>query len=194
MKPSFHRRLLTAALAATLAASALADHAEPQQIDRALEGWMVGDFTLVDQQGNAFTQEHLKDRWTFLLLGDTRCADPCRAALSALAGMRKRIAKTEVAKITQVLFVSLDPQDDSPERLRRYLAPFDSQFIGASGSRENLARLSEDLTPPEAQTGARTSAGSLWLVGPDRYVRGEFLPPYDALQLTARFLKTRIGR
>lgn len=96
MKPSFHLRLVTAALAATLAASALADHAEPQQIDRALEGWMVGDFTLVNQQGDAFTQEHLKDRWTFLLLGDTRCADPCRAALSALAGMRQRIARTEV--------------------------------------------------------------------------------------------------
>lgn len=194
MKPGFHRRLATATLAATLAAAALADHAEPQQIDRALEGWMVGDFTLVDQKGNAFTQEHLKDRWTFLLLGDTRCADPCLAALSALAGMRQRIARTEVVKITQVLFVSLDPQRDSAERLRRYLAPFDPQFIGASGSRENLARLSEDLTPPEAQPGVRINAGSLWLVGPDRYVRGEFLPPYDALQLTARFLKTRIGR
>lgn len=194
MKPGFHRGLATAALAATLAAPALADHAEPQQIDRALEGWMVGDFTLVDQQGNAFTQEHLNGRWTFLLLGDTRCADPCLAALSALAGMRQRIAGAEVVKFTQVLFVSLDPQRDSPERLRRYLAAFDPQFIGASGSRENLARLSEDLTPPEAQPGARTSAGSLWLVGPDRYVRGEFLPPYDALRLTARFLKTRIGR
>ena len=194
MKPSFHRGLATAALAAALAAPVLADHAEPQQIDRALEGWMVGDFTLVDQHGNAFTQEYLKDRWTFLLLGDTRCTDPCLAALSALAGMRQRIARTEIVKITQVLFVSLDPQRDSPERLRRYLAPYDSQFIGASGSRENLARLSEDLTPPDAQPGARTSAGSLWLVGPDRYVRGEFLPPYDALQMTARFLKTRIGR
>jgi protein SCO1/2 len=194
MKPSFRRGLGTAALAATLAAPALADHAEPQRIDRALEGWMVGDFTFVDQHGNAFTQEHLKDRWTFLLLGDTRCTDPCLAALSALAGMRQRIARTEVAKITQVLFVSLDSQRDSPESLRRYLVPFDPQFIGASGSRENLARLSEDLTPPEAQPGKQPSAGSLWLVGPDRYVRGEFLPPYDALQLTARFLKTRIGR
>jgi len=194
MKPSLRRGFATAALAATLAAPALADQAEPQRVDRALEGWMVGDFTLVDQHGNAFTQERLKDRWTFLLLGDTRCTDPCLGALSALAGMRQRIATTEVAKITQVLFVSLDSQRDSPEKLRRYLAPFDPQFIGASGSRENLARLSEDLTPPEAQPGARTSAGSLWLVGPDRYVRGEFLPPYDALQLTARFLKTRIGR
>lgn len=194
MKPSFRRVFATAALAATLAAPALADQAEPQRVDRALEGWMVGDFTLVDQHGNAFTQEHLKDRWTFLLFGDTRCAESCTVALSALAGMRQRIARTKVVKMTQVLFVSLDPQRDSPERLRRYLAPVDTHFIGASGSRENLARLSEDLTPPDAQPGARTSAGSLWLIGPDRNVRGEFLPPYDVPQLTARFLKMRIGR
>ncbi len=108
--------------------------------------------------------------------------------------MRQRIARTEVVKITQGLFVSLDRRRDSLERLRRYLAPFDPHFIGASGSREHLARLSEDLTPLHAHPGARTRAGSLWLVGPDRYVRGEFLPPYDVLQLTARFLKTRIGR
>lgn len=194
MKPGFRRGFATAALAATLAAPALADQTEPQRVDRALAGWMVGNFTLVDQNGNAFTQEHLQDRWTFLLLGDTRCAELCIDALSALAGMRQRIARTEVVKTTQVLFVSLDPQRDSPERLHRYLATFDPHFIGVSGSRENLARLSEDLTAPQAQPGARKSAGSLWLIGPDRYVRSELLPPYDVLQLTAGFLKTRIGR
>lgn len=194
MQPGFQHAFATAALAVTLAAPALADQADPQRVDRALEGWMIGDFTLIDQHGNAFTQEHLENRWTFLLLGDTRCAESCTAALSALTGMRQRIARTEVVKMTQVLFVSLDSQRDSPERLRLYLAPFDPHFIGASGRRENLARLSADLTAPEAQPGTRTSAGSLWLIGPDRYVRSELLPPYDVQQLTARFLKTRIGR
>ena len=194
MKPGFRRVLATAALAATLAAPALADQAEPQRVDRALEGWKVRNFNLVDQHGNVFTQEHLKDRWTFLLLGDTCCTDPCLAALSALAGMRQRIAGTKVVKMTRVLFVSLDPQRDSPEKLRQYLAPFDPHFIGASGSRENLARLVEDLRPPGSPSDTHERLGSLWLIGPDRYVRGEFLPPYDVLQLTARFLKTRIGR
>ena len=194
MKPGFNRGFAIALLAATLAAPALADQAEPQRVDRALEGWMVGNFNLVDQHGNAFTQEHLKDRWTFVLLGDTRCAEPCLAALSALAGMRQRIARTEIVKFTRVLFVSLDPQRDSKEKLRRYLAPFDPDFIGASGNRETLARLVEDLSPPGSPPNTGGSLGSLWLIGPDCNVRGEFLPPYDVLQLTARFLKTRIGR
>jgi protein SCO1/2 len=93
-----------------------------------------------------------------------------------------------------VLFVSLDPERGSTDKLGAYLAAFDSRFIGASGSRENLARLVEDLSPPGAPPGAEGRAGSMWLIGPDGIVRGEFLPPYDVLQLTARFLKTRIGR
>ena len=194
LEQSLCRGLATAALAATLVLPVWAHQTEPQQVDRSQGGWKVGNFTLVDQRGNAFTQEHLNNRWTFVLLGDTGCAEPCLGALSALTGMRQRIATTEVVTMTQVLFVSLDPQRDTAEMLRRYLAPFDPHFVGASGSRDNLARLSEDLNPLEAQQNTRTRAGSLWLIGPDRYLRGEFLPPYDALQLTARFLKMRIGR
>lgn len=168
-------------------------HAEPsvtQKVDRELAGWMIGNFTLSDLHGNTITQEDLKDRWTFLLLGDTQCKQECLSALTALTGMRKRIASTEVVKITQVLFVSIDAQRDTPERLHRYLAPFDPQFIGTMANRVNLSRLLEDLAASDTPPGA----GSLWLIGPDRYLRGEFLPPYDIARLTEKFLKIRIGR
>ena len=166
--------------------------ADSQRVDRGLEGWMVGNFALVDHHGNRFTQEQLQDQWTFLLIGHRNCGEPCAAALSALAGMCRRIARTEVVKITQVVFVSLDSEDDSQDRLRRYLAAFDARFIGATGSGNNLRRLLEDLSPADTQ--AAKEPGTLLLIGPDRYIRGQFLPPYDVRQLTARFLKIRIGR
>jgi protein SCO1/2 len=194
MNPDFLRGFAAATLAAMLAATALADQAEPQRLDRALEGWMVGNFSLVDQHGNAFTQEHLKDRWTFLLLGDTHCNEPCTAALSALAGMLRRIARADAVKTTQVLFVSLDPNRDTPAKLGSYLADFDAHFVGATASRETLARLVEDLSPPGAPSGEGKKAGNLLLIGPDAIVRGEFLPPYDVLRLTEGFMKARIGR
>src|SRR6266545_2510015 len=175
-----HSRLapVTALLVLALAAPAAADHTESQRVNRDLEGWMVGDFSLIDHNGRAFTQARLSGQWTFVLFGDTRCSERCTSALAALAGMCRRIARTEAVKTTQVL--------------RRYLAPFDERFIGARGSRETLARLVEDLIPPG--TRAAGGAGSLVLIGPDRDVRGEFLPPYDVLLLTAQFLKTRVGR
>lgn len=186
----FRYLLAIGALCLASANSRPTDYAPVQQVDSALSGWPVGNFALVDQLGRTFTGDRLQDRWTFLLLGDSGCGEACAAALFALNGMCRRIARTEVVKMTQVLFVSLDAERDAPETLHNHLASFDGQFIGLSGSRENLARLVEDLTPP----GAQTQASSLWLIGPDGIVRGEFLPPYDIPQLTARFLKMRIGR
>lgn len=161
-----------------------------QEVNRELTGWMIGNFTLTGQDGREITQQILNDKWTFVLFGETECKQACLSGLTALTGMRKRIARTEVVKITQVLFVSTNAQRDTPEALLRYLAPFDSYVTGAIANSENLARLRADLTAADTMPGA----GSLWLIGPDRYVRGEFLPPYDVARFTEKFLKIRIGR
>jgi len=180
---------------------ALAHHGESQRVNLALQGWPVDSFTLVDQSGKAFTQKRLQGQWTFVLFGDTHCAQPCTAALSALAAMHQRIAPTKAIKTTQVLFVSLDPERDTPEILRRYLASFDERFIGARGSWQTLERLTEDLgisvrkpLHPASRVDSTSYAGSLVLIGPDGVVRAELLPPFDALLLTAEYLKTRARR
>ena len=188
-------------LAAGLILPALANHGESQRVNLASRGWPVDSFTLVDQYGKAFTQERLQGQWTFVLFGDTHCAKPCTAALSALVAMNQRIARAEAIKTTQVLFVSLDPERDTSEILRRYLASFDERFIGVSGSWETLKRLTEDLGvslrnpfQPASRVDNTSYAGSLLLIGPDGVVRAELLPPFDALLLTAEYLKTRARR
>jgi protein SCO1/2 len=176
--------------------TAAAQPAEPQRVSRLSGGFPVEDFTLIDQHGRPFTQEQFIGQWTFVLLGDTRCGEPCAAALAALTGMRLRISGTSRVKSTQVLFVSL--AQESPEELRRYLAPYDSHFIAASGPPQTLAKLAEELDNADAglvSSGAadRTYSGTLSLVDPDGIVWGQFLPPYEVRMLTARYLKTRIG-
>jgi len=171
----------------------LAHDGESQRVNLASQGWPVDSFTLVDQYGNALTQERLQGQWTFVLVGDTHCGQPCTEALSALAAMFLRIARAKAVKTTQVLFVSLDPQRDTPEVLRRYLIAFDDRFIGVSGSLQTLKGLTEDLgaSVPASGVDKTRYAGSLVLIGPDRVVRMELLPPFDPLLLTAEYLKTR---
>jgi len=167
-----------------------------------LEGWPVDAFTLVDQHGKKFAQERLLGRWTFVLFGDTHCDQPCAAALAALLGLSQRIARTEAVLTTQVVFVSLDPKRDTPPRLREYLAPYDKHFIGATGSPQTLQRLADDMgigdqiprDPGPSNTGPRSYPGSLTLVGPDGFVRAEYLPPFDVPLLTAEYLKTRFRK
>ena len=166
-----------------------AAHTPEQRVSHRSAGWPIGPFTLSDQRGGAFTQERLQGRWTFVLLGDTHCVQACGAALSALAGLTQRIARTDAVKTTQVLFVSLDPDRDTPQRLREYLTAFDSGFVGATGSRQALEQLADEI----GATGAAAASyrGSLVLIGPDGVVRVEYLPPFDTKRLTAEYLKTR---
>jgi protein SCO1/2 len=192
--------LILAVLAFGVASPASADLPAAQQVSRLNGGWTLGEFALTDQQGRSFAREQLLGRWTLVLFGDTHCGEPCTAALSALAAMCQRIARTQKAKTTQVVFVSL--AGDTPEELRRYLASFDEHFIGATGPPQRVKRLADDLgvldTLPEPSgqrvASARPYPGSLSVVDPNGIVWGEFLPPYDVMMLTARYLKARIGR
>ena len=181
------------ALAAVPAAGpAFAHHNPVQHTDLSARGWPVEDFSLVDQHGKTLTRQLLQGRWTFVLLGDTH-SGPCTQALDALNGLYQRIAPTEALKTTQVLFVSLDPQRDTPARLQSYLAPFDARFLGGTAAPDALDRLADDMLGGSTTAGA-DRAGSLVLVGPDGIVRAQFLPPFDVELLTAEYLKTRVRK
>ena len=176
---------------------ACAEEVPPQRIDDALVGWPLAQFALRDQHGEPFTNEQLVGKWTFVLLGDTRCGAPCTDSLAALARLAQRIAGT--AKVPQVLFVSLVPERDTAVVLAAHLDAFDSHFVGASGAPEMLAALLDDLLPAHAPAAAAGQGGRAWaytgslfLVGPDGALRGEFLPPFDVPRLTASYLKVRL--
>jgi cytochrome oxidase Cu insertion factor (SCO1/SenC/PrrC family) len=111
--------------------------------------------------------------------------------------MLQRIARTQKVKTTQVIFVSL--AGDTPEMLRTYLAPFDPHFIGASGKQQTVERLADDLgvaelLPASLVEPSGAYPGVLSVIDPEGVVWGQFLPPFDVSLLTARYLKTRVGR
>jgi len=172
-----------------------AHHQSTQHANRAATGWPLAPFVLQDQRGAPLTQAQLQGQWTFMLLGDTHCARRCAEALVALAGLRERIARTEALKTTRVIFLSLDPARDTPERLRAYLADFDASFVGATGSETVLRQLVDDLAlARDAEADASGHRGALVLIGPDLMVRVEYLPPYEMKLLTADYLTTRARR
>jgi protein SCO1/2 len=163
------------------------DDPPPQRVSRELGGWPIDPFALVDHNGRKFTQQALRGQWTFMMLGDTRCAAPCAEALRALAGLAKRIEQSDAILNTRVVFVSLDPERDTPARLSSFLAPYDRYFTAATGPRKTLERLADDL-------GAAAARGSVVLVGPDGALRAEYHPPFEVKRLTADYLKTRLRK
>jgi protein SCO1/2 len=109
------------------------------------------DFTLTDTQGRPFDFRAETDgKIALLFFGYTFCPDICPLHMATLAAALDEVA-TEVRDQVALVFVSVDPARDTPERLGAWLAAFDSSFVGVRGS---LAEVSEVLSfyrypPPE---------------------------------------------
>jgi protein SCO1/2 len=91
----------------------------------------VADFSLVDQAGRPFTLEQLKGHWTFTFFGYTV--------------MRKLEDDPAVKTLPRGLFVSVDPERDTPELLAQFVPYFHPDFIGATGDPEQIRRLTHQL-------------------------------------------------
>ena len=183
-----------------LSRTAIAEEENPAQmhVNLAPDSWPIDAFTLIDQHGHFFTEENLRNHWTFVVFGHTNCKDACNAPLETLARMVEVLDKTRVVRTTRILFITLDPERDTPQRLHDYLAEFDPGFIGAIGSPQTVQQLAESLSV--AYSTATKALENVWveqrssiqLIGPGGFFKAQFFPPYDADLLTAEFLKIRL--
>ena len=97
------------------------------------------DFLLKGSDGSELRLSRYRGKVIALGFGYTYCPDVCPTTLADLAQARKKLGGA--AKEFQVVYVTVDPERDSPERLRNYLSVFDKTFIGATGTPEQLAQV-----------------------------------------------------
>ena len=141
---------------------------------------VVPRYTLQDGQGNAITERSYRGEYVLMFFGYTHCPDVCPTTLLEV-GNALRLLGEDAARV-QAVFVSLDPQRDTPERLRAYLAHFHPRIVGLSGTPGQLRAAAEafhvsygytvdgrDLAQaPEGREDYLVYHGSqLYLLGPD---------------------------
>lgn len=103
------------------------------------------DFVLIDQDGRPFDiVDQSEGNVVLLYVGYTHCPDVCPTHLADIAGALSTLPD-DVAEQVQVLFVTADPDRDTPEALKRYLAQFDDSFIGLTGEQEDLDNLQRSV-------------------------------------------------
>ena len=100
-------------------------------------------FSLRSSEQDPLTRESLEGRWTFLSLGFTSCPDICPNTLGTLARIVERADPSDDS--LRVLFVSVDPERDSPADLESYAGHFGPFVVGATGSHERLLELTRPL-------------------------------------------------
>ena len=95
------------------------------------------DFQLTRAGGNTFQLSEARGKVVALFFGYTSCPDVCPTTLAELRQALEKVGAE--ADQVQVLFVTVDPERDTPERVQEYVDHFNSNFIGLSGSESELA-------------------------------------------------------
>lgn len=100
------------------------------------------EFSLRGSDGRELRLSQYRGKVVVLAFGFTSCPDVCPTTLAVLAETRKKLG--EQAKELQVLYITVDPETDSPERMRKYLGSFDPTFVGGTGTAEQLAAVRQN--------------------------------------------------
>ena len=147
------------------------------------------DFELVDQHGDSFRGQDLKEHWSLVFIGFTHCPDVCPATLHLLGELDQRLRSD--GYVVNPVFVSVDPERDTPEVLASYVGHFSERIVGATGPHDQLARLCDGLDfayvkiPSSKGRYTIDHSGALALIDPQSRLVGYFMPPFDANRMTA---------
>lgn len=193
---------LIAALAAALGLAVGAIVLQPKSIPIA-SGTLLDTprplpaFALTGQDGQPFTNQALAGKWTVVFAGFTYCPDICPGTLTLLKAVKaKRGPKAEQL---QVLFLSVDPGRDTPERLKTYVQFFDPGFLAATAPDAELEKLARAMSFVYAKVPGKTADGytmdhstALMLINPQGQLAGFFTAPLKVDPLSAD-LSTILG-
>lgn len=106
----------------------------PGEVVSTGEAEVGGPFQLVDQDGRPVDQTMLDGKWSLVFFGFTYCPDYCPTTLAALEATRRRLG--DRAENLQIVFISVDPERDTPRALKDYLSSdgFPEGVIGLTGT------------------------------------------------------------
>ena len=154
----------------------------------------IAPFTLQQGDGRSFGNAQLEQHWSLLYFGYTNCPDACPTTLRDLAAawpeIGKQLREHHVAAKLQMVFVSVDPERDTPARLKTYVSFFNREFIGATASHAVLAGLSTQLNvafgkvPGNAPgTYVMDHSTNVVLINPHGHYQGFLRPPFTAARV-----------
>ena len=119
-----------------------------------------GPFNLIDQNGKPITDQDMKGRPYLVFFGYTHCPDVCPTTLFELSEVLRALGPD--ADKTGALFISIDPERDTPAAMKDYLSSFDPHLRGATGDRQGDRRGREGLSGLRQESAPARMATTAW--------------------------------
>jgi len=127
-------------------------------------------FKLVDHKGQPFSNTQLTGKWSVMFFGYTHCPDICPTTLTALAKVAEKLAP-DISEQVQFIFISIDPERDTPDLLADYMSFFRPDFLAATGDEQQLQQLTMSLGAmymkvPGENSYSMSHSNSLFIINP----------------------------
>lgn len=149
---------------------------------------IFSDFELVDHRGEVFNIDRFRDTWTMVFFGFTHCPDICPTTLAVLNDTYSKMKESEKQKL-QVVMISLDPERDTVEALAEYVPYFNEEFIGVTGNKHLIRRLTAEINiaynkvPLAGDDYTVDHSTQLVLINPKGHYHGFFKAPHSETTL-----------
>lgn len=154
----------------------------------------ISPFQLTGIDSKTFTNEKLRGKWSMIFFGFTNCPQLCPTTLSTLNKMYRQLQHEKVMSLPQIVFISVDPERDTPQTVQKYVTSFNHQFIGATGKKTALTKLTKEMSVMYMKVQKPNSkdktdylidhSGTILLTNPQGKLFAVFSTPHDAKKLS----------
>jgi protein SCO1/2 len=143
-----------------------------------------GPFALENSSGKTVTDRDFRGKYMLVYFGYTYCPDVCPTTLNAVAAALDKLGPK--AKDLAPIFITVDPQRDTPAVMKQYTAAFTPDLVGLTGTPDEIARVAREyrvyyakhVTGPGPNDYSMDHSSIIYLMGPD----GRFITPIRADQ------------
>ncbi|WP_237182566.1 SCO family protein [Roseomonas marmotae] len=160
---------------------------------------MGGPFTMLDQDGRTVTQADFGGQLLVGYFGYSFCPDVCPTELGSIGAAMDLLSEAEAARVTP-LFVTVDPQRDTPEQLKVYVSNFHPRMVGLTGTPEQVAEMARKfrvyyskVQRPEMTEYLMDHSSFIYLIGGDGQVRS-LLRPLTSPEEIAAAIRAQLPR
>jgi protein SCO1 len=141
-----------------------------------------GPFVLENSSGKTVTDRDFRGKYMLVYFGYTYCPDVCPTTLNAVADALDRLGPK--ANDLRPIFITVDPERDTPDVMKQYTGAFSPNLIGLTGTPDQIARVAKEyrvyyarhVTGPGPNDYSMDHSSIIYLMGPD----GNFIAPIRA--------------
>lgn len=160
-------------------------------------GRLGGDFTLNSAAGPVSLSDY-KDQLKLVFFGYTHCPDVCPLTMANVKVAYKQLPE-EILNQVQTIFISVDPERDTPEHLNEYVHFFDASFVGVTGSKAEVDKVVRQYgafyridKSQDAENYSVSHSARVYLIGKDNQVK-QYLYHDSSPQEIAEAIKQQLG-